>query len=733
MGRKGFQQRVDPESTATLVPTLGGLWRRSSTSKTGVSPRAPYQLPRFDWAPRLAIPVSLVVVAVMIVWPLFPTQVSTGTTVAGSRFSVAGATPTAQSLAAAGLTLGIGTQPSSICLQGVLACSAGTDTSRVTLTATAGGQGQLVWPAVQVAFVVETTLYDGVYDPGAGEPGNDICSGTSQAACEESNGVPFFVANAQQIASAISAANPHTKVSFAMVDYFATLNNWDDGDGAEYHVDIPQFISSTDFSSAVTSTFKQSVLAGTWHYSDSDFADNILHSSSITALYGTIIGSGLDWSNDTHHVIVWMGSTAPRDPAYPVNYCVSASQYMVYGHSWGCIGDTCEPSYHFPSAQSPNCEGWVRSVDGNATHSIAQLAHTAKQCTESIGGVCTIDTIDYWTTPTDPYSAGWPTKFTNVGGGAGGIQVFSNVAHIIEAGCDLAHATGGTWDGPAFASCPDGTTGTLQYVPHGPYTSPNTANPSLFQAIRQIGFGPVLETQVAAGTAKPLFTFVPIGNIALSPNLQPTAACERAGETFHSCQTTPTVVHKYGLTYLGWNWSTNKSANVMYIGDSWTASFNVVAGGPPFGTVPVDACITTDCKAFGSGAVLGFYTSASFVPADNKTVETDSFPLGTVRVVATPAELSGVAPPPPPPAPPPFAIPTAPPLPVIQQIGVGNSVGVANVSLQAAAAGFLGAGFMRVTIRNRPIAMKVAAKAGSFQSKFDSGAMKKESSIGRFE
>ena len=140
--------------------------------------------------------------------------------------------------------------------------------------------------------------------------------------CEESNGVPFFVANAQLIANSISAANPHSQVSFAMVDYFANINNWDDGDGAEYHVDIPQFIPSSQFGQAVKSTFQATVLNGNWYYGDSDLSDNQLTASTITAMYGTIVGSGLDWTNDTHHVIVWMGSTAPRDPNYPEDYCV---------------------------------------------------------------------------------------------------------------------------------------------------------------------------------------------------------------------------------------------------------------------------------------------------------------------------------------------------------------------------------------------------------------------------
>ncbi|HEY6238586.1 MAG TPA: hypothetical protein VIZ68_05315, partial [Thermoplasmata archaeon] len=374
--------------------------------------------------------------------------------------------------------------------------------------------------------------------------------------------------------------------------------------------------------------------------------------------------------------------------------------------------------------------------DGNATHSIAALAHTAPQCTGSIGGVCTVDTIDLWTTPTDPLSQGWPAASSNTvsGGGPGGSLTQTNVARVLLAGCDLAAATGGTWNGPTWFTCPNGQAGSLQYVPHGKYNAPNTMNPTLLNAFKQVGFGPVLQTQVAAGSGRPIFTFVPFGNIALSSDLEPTAACVRNSVALATCQTTPTVVRYQGVTYLGWNWSRNASSNVMFIGDYWTASFNIVATGPPYALVPIDACTTTDCQAGGSAAVLGLYTSATYVPYTNNTVTTQSFPLGQINVVVTPPTAPPPnVPPPPPPVPPPFPVVAPSPLPVIQQIGIGNNVGVANISLQAAAAGFLGAGFMRVSMKNRPIALRVAAKAGPITSMFDQGISSGEGGLGRFE
>jgi hypothetical protein len=695
--------------------------------------------PTSRWTRSLALAGTLVLLA-LVTFSYIPGSATTvavagmATTAShdGLTSGVSVAAAPADSSTFGALTLGISDSPGSICAYQESSCAAGTGISRVTLSADADGSGYLAWPNVQVAFVIETTAYDGVYDPSAGDPGSDKCAaGSAGVPCEESNGVPFFVAHAQDIANAISEANPHSHVSFAMVDYFATKDKFDDGDGSEYHVDIQQFVPSQDFGSAVTSTFQAEVLGGGYVYGDSDFSDNILHSSMITALYGTIIGSGLTWSEATHHVIVWMGSTAPRDPNYIENYCVSASDYS--GDPGCSETPTCEPSYTFLDGSSPNCEGWVRSQDGNINDSIARLTKTSPTCTDSIGGVCTVDMIDLWTTSTDPLSEGWPAGRTN--GGPGGSAVVNDVEHVLLAGCDMAAATGGTWDGPSFFTCPNGQTGTLQYVPHGPATKPNLNNPTLLEAFREVGFGPILETQVAAGSNRPLFTFVPFGNIAMANAsiLDPSEQCQRAGLDLKGCGT-PVEYNVGGVKFLGWNWSSNASQNQMFVGDTWTASFNVIAVGGPFRTVPVDACTTAQCHAGGSTAVDSLYSAATFVPYTNNSLVTESFPLANLNVELTPGlGPAGVAPPPPPPVPPPFAIAAPAPLPVVQQIGIGNNVGVANISLQAAAAGFLGAGFVRVQMKNKPVAMRVAAKSGPMGSKFDAASAKKGGGVGHFE
>ncbi|HYK93453.1 MAG TPA: hypothetical protein VEY07_05365, partial [Thermoplasmata archaeon] len=435
------------------------------------------------------------------------------------------------------LTLGTTASPSSICALGSSSCSVGASQTRVTLSAQVSTQPKIYWPDVQVAFVVETTGPDGVEDHYNSYYGLDPCAAASIGQgplCEESNGVPFLIANANAIATSIAQANPHSNVSFAMVDFFGTDYNWNDGPGDswKYHVDIPVFVPASQLGAAIHSGFQQTQLteANGWGCI-CGLDDNFLHTSSITALYGAIIGSGLDWSANTHHVLVLMGSAAPRAPGYQENYWVSAFDHCC-AYLDGIVspyGSTCEPSYQYANGISPNCEGWVTSQDGNPHDSIAALTKESPTCTDSIGHDCTIDVIQYWDTPTDPYSRGWPSNpgwpSGANGAGAGGAGVITDSAHILESGCDLAAATGGTWDGPAYWTCPNGVSGSLQYVQHGSLDNPNTANPTLFAALRQIGFGPVYQSLVANGTGQPIFSYLPPTNFKMAPNPQFAAAC----------------------------------------------------------------------------------------------------------------------------------------------------------------------------------------------------------------
>src|SRR5262249_18881674 len=191
--------------------------------------------------------------------------------------------------------------------------------------------------------------------------------------------------------------------------------------------------------------------------------------------------------------------------------------------------------------------------------------------------------------------------------------------------------------------------GMLQYVEHGSLSNPNTFNPTLMASLKTIGFGPVYQSEVANGTGQPIFTYVPPPNFALAPSPQYTAACSTPSGFLPTCQTTPSVLHRNGVTYLGWNWSTNASQNALYVGDRWSASFNVVNTGPPYALDPVLACDTTACRAVGGGAVNGLFSSATYAPPNSTAAVTTSFPLAQVKVLG-PAALSlpPIAPPSPP-------------------------------------------------------------------------------------
>ncbi|MFI5414156.1 MAG: hypothetical protein ACHQ16_00565, partial [Candidatus Lutacidiplasmatales archaeon] len=641
----------------------------------------------------LSLLVVGVAVAVTILVP--PLHITSGPAIRSIQVTVVPATTHAIAPAVArgsSLTLGVSASPLSICAGGVTTCPAGTAQSRVTLSASALTAATPAWPNVQVAFVIETTAYDGFYWHYYGYPGYDKCAvsnGGDQPVCEESNGGPAFIANSQSIANEIAAANPHSNVSFAMVDFFGTdCGDWNDcGDSSKYSVDVPQFVPAADFGGAVNQAYSSGTFGGGF-ISIVGMDDNFLHSPSITALYGAIIGSNLDWSPNTHHVVVLIGSTAPRDPSYVEDYSVSAFDPCCGGSQ--PLGWTCEPAYQFAIGVMPNCEGWVHSQDGNLNDSIAGLAHTTRNCVDSIGHTCTVDTIDLWTTSDDPLSAGWPTGHGS-GGGPGGSKTLTNTEHVISAGCDLAEATGGSWDGPSFASCPYGATGTLAYVPHGPVQTPNTVNPTLMQALRGISFGPIYQTLVANGSNAPMFHYTPFGNIRLSPTPQFTAQCTTAKGSVPGCQHTPTIQSFGTLQTLSWNFSVFPKYNALYVGDEWTASFNVVASGPPTGMVPVDACITTNCRGGGSTSVDSQYTWAYYIPRSNGSSVFQSFGLAQVNVELAATGPPATGPPPGfPAAPPGFGLPVATPNPVGNPNATPALVGVANLSLNAASAGFLG-------------------------------------------
>ncbi|MCI4341343.1 MAG: hypothetical protein L3K11_03085 [Thermoplasmata archaeon] len=611
------------------------------------------------------------------------------------------------SLAGPPLALSVFVSSPAVCVDALANCPAQLGLDQVTLTAQVGPSH---WPAVQVLFLVETTPYDGVYDPSAGVPGGDPCGDAQYGygtLCEESNGVPFFVANANEITRGIAAAHPGTNFSFGLVDFFATADQFDAGGGAYYHVDVSQFLNASGFGTAVDSSFQAKTLGGGFILPHSDLRENFLHSSSITALYGALEGAGLNWSDNAHHVIVLLGSTAPRDPHYTENYC--ASPAVTPDGLANCTAPTCEPTNNLPSGLVvPACEGWVVSSTANSSADLAALAAHAAACSGSLGANCTVDSIDFYDTPTDPGSPSWSES-----GNAGGpLNWTLNSEHILQAGCDIAAATGGTWAGPSWYTCPNGWAGNLPLVGHGPAAEPNASNPKLLAALLGLGIGqPNGVFPVAGAPARPMFLFVPYGAVSVALGASFREQCTNATGAPFPCPG-PTTVPLGDTTAYGWNISTTPFANGLSAGETWSSTFDVEVLGPPFATVPVDACITVPCRAAGSGPILGNFSSSVYRPYEGSLVAALSFPLAVVSVEP---DVGGgaFAPPLAPIAGPPLGTPgagSAPP--PTSAPPPGAAVPAPGLAIGTFSAGVIAAGAIRLGIRGSGMGVKTAAQSG---------------------
>ncbi len=544
-------------------------------------------------------------------------------------------------------SVSVGVAPATVCPTTWPTCPAGTGAARVSLTTSYGsGTGNAVTGnvsgRVQVLFLLETTPYDGAYDASAADPGRDACGQSNgKPLCEESSLDPTFASYSGTVVSALAAAHPTDELTFGLVDYFATLTSFDDGDGFPFHVDVGNFTTASSFPNAVNATLlnaSSGVLdRPSMTLPDSDLSDNFLASSEITALYGALEGAGLNWSANAQHVLVLLGSTAPRDPGYPVDYCGSPATYY---YSTNCSGSTCEPIYTFTTGASPNCEGWVSSQDGNASHSIAALAAASSDCTHSALGRCVIDALDVWDTPTDPHSKGWPST-TNASIPA------NDSASILKAGCDLALATGGSWDGPTFASC-NGTAGSMTYRNY----SSSVADPGLVSAIANVSLGPPGAAMVTPGPA-PFLSLLLGPDVALAAAPAYSAVCSAApGAPNASCEQTPSVSNRSGVVGVGWNWSAVPSENVLLPGDSWTVSFDVVPAPGATGNLTLLRCAAAACVAAGAGPVDGaasdlagsLLANGELILADVPYATVVAMPLPVLGLRLTPSSATGEAP-----------------------------------------------------------------------------------------
>jgi hypothetical protein len=519
-------------------------------------------------------------------------------------------------------------------------------------------------PWVQVVFVLETTAFDGVYDPTQGDYGQDgnntagLCTGP----CAESDGIPFFVNNVANIVQGITLKNmgvtnsPH--VTFSLVDYFSNYDknnpnadSHDDGDGSEYNVDVSTFEPATTFASTVTTMattnpsplFGGGCTASGWDYAnhfycDSDFSDNFLQTSMITAIYGGLHGSGLGWVNNstTDHVVVWMGSSLPRDPTYPGYWCATHNDESRA--ATGCPDDptkTAEPTYTYGSG-----------IVEPAGETIAGLATIAKH--EHV----LIDTIDLPNgmtelTPPSPKVTGDTDYVESTAGEK--TAATDDVTNILQAGCDLAKDTGGSWEGPTPSS--SGVSFTCSAAATGnsdgnltdtwcAYTSSKgcwpswSSNPSLAWALTNINFPPTKVTFNVTGWMKEdSFTFGPATGYSLNTSWM-TFYCYHNGVDISSlCKAAAN--HPMGSGGYAWEWPYGE----MFPSDIWSVSFNMtVDANYPTSeenlSEPVDNCLNVNWTGCPGSAISPY----SQVFYENYTAHnyTQAFPPAYATVMASP-------------------------------------------------------------------------------------------------
>lgn len=506
-------------------------------------------------------------------------------------------------------------RPSTLCRAGSTMCKNVSSNATVRLWVNATGHSYTVLPYMQVVFVVETTPYDGAYDPSETDTGGNPCN----APCLESNGDPYFVANAGEIATQITLKNTgltsSPRVTFSMVDFFSTQGqDHDDGDGNEYNVDVSTFQPADAFATTVDNLASGDALFGflwndqTMVLGDSDFSDNFLDSSMITALYGTLNSAGLSaWKDNasTSHVIVWMGSTMPRDPNFRGDWCVTYNDYAT-----ACPNPTAasEPSYSLP--------GGITSPAGENMSDIVALARSKNVVIDVIDlpdGMTVLNAGDY--------------KTTNA-------TAKNDVDKILSAGCYLAEQTGGTWEGPTPANtginftCPAAATG----AGDGNLTDTSraagwswTSNPALGWALSNVKFPSNSSNVTAYGTVGLTFQFVP----GLGFNISTGAIsfqCSRNGTNISAlCAAASAFPVSGGI---GWGWPYPE----MLLNDSWSATFNVTATSTFPNTllglpVPIDECVNGTWSGCGGGIpysevkytnYVGVAVNQSFPPVDVK-------------------------------------------------------------------------------------------------------------------
>ena len=243
-----------------------------------------------------------------------------------------------------------------------------------------------------------------------------------------------------------------------------------------------------------------------------------------------------------------------------------------------------------------------------------------------------------------------------------------------------------------------------------------------------------------ATLSDPVMSVLPWGEVQVDLT-RPAVSCQTLLAAEPACDLNATALHVGGIAGLEAAWSSASQLNALYVGDLWTVEFGITVAGPPYGSVPVYACTTTECLARGSDSVEGRFSAVSFFPLSAGPEQNDSLPFANITVDPPRIPSGGSSPPvtnvpPTGQAPIPLPSPVTLPSPVVLPTPILAIVvvGVPAVSVTAAAAGILSAGFARAAIQRRaisvgqPVGNAVRAPRSAFEPERGTDV-----AVGRFE
>jgi hypothetical protein len=217
-----------------------------------------------------------------------------------------------------------------------------------------------------------------------------------------------------------------------------------------------------------------------------------------------------------------------------------------------------------------------------------------------------------------------------------------------------------------------------------------------------------------ATLAEPALTVLPWGKVQIDLTSPIVASCLTQVSSSSACGSNVSFLAIGGTAGLQLRWNATGTEDTLYVGDVWTLNFSISVDGPPYGSVPIYACTTGTCLSSGSGTIEGSFSSVASVPLAGGSPDSFSLPYANVTVDpphvpsgGTSGPISTLPPPAPTPSPVGLPGPVTLPNPVLVPSPILASLGVAvpSLSLSAAAAGILSAGFARVVLQRRSIAV----------------------------